>query len=143
VEIHASIEIDRPIADVWRWYAVDHVHNHPRWDPDMRLEQLSDGPMQLGTRIRRTNMRWDNPVEGEMEVVEWEPERAFSLLIHDANMEMRGHVTFAAEGPDRTTITIITDIPGLDQARADFLTGLMRRSVGNVKELCEGDLPAP
>ncbi|MBA3363657.1 MAG: polyketide cyclase, partial [Actinobacteria bacterium] len=41
MKIEASIEIDKPIADVWRWYAEDHVRNHPRWNPDLELEQIS------------------------------------------------------------------------------------------------------
>ena len=64
MEIKVSTEIDRPVADVWRFYAVDHVLNHPRWDPDMHLEQLTDGPIGVGTQIRRVNTRWGEPVEG-------------------------------------------------------------------------------
>jgi hypothetical protein len=39
MRIEVSTTIDRPLAEVWRWYAVEHVRNHPRWDPDMGLEQ--------------------------------------------------------------------------------------------------------
>jgi len=53
VDVQVATEVDRPIADVWRFYAVEHVRNHPRWDPDIHLEQLSNGPIGLGTRIRR------------------------------------------------------------------------------------------
>ena len=53
MKIAVSTVINRPVADVWRWYAVEHVRNHPRWDPDMELEQISEGP--IGTRIRRRN----------------------------------------------------------------------------------------
>jgi hypothetical protein len=67
--VEVSTTIDRPVGVVWHFWAVDHVRNHPRWDPDMELEQISDGPMGLGTRIRRRNLRWGTPVEGEMEVV--------------------------------------------------------------------------
>ena len=140
MEIRAETTIDRPVADVWRWYAVEHVRNHPRWDPDMELEQISDGPMGLGTRIRRRNVRWGEPVEGEMEVVEWEPERAFGMRIHDANMEMRGRATFEADGPDRTLLTVVTEIPGLEESKADFLSSMMERSIGNVKDLLESDV---
>lgn len=140
MEIRAGTTIDRPVADVWRWYAVEHVRNHPRWDPDMQLEQISDGPIGLGTRIRRRNVRWGEPVEGEMEVVEWEPERAFGVRIRDENMEMRGRATFEADGPDRTVLTVVTDIPGLDGSKADFLSSMMERSIGNVKELMEAEI---
>ena len=79
--IEVSTTIDRPVAEVWRWYAVEHVRNHPRWDPDIELEQVSEGPIGLGTRIRRRNVRWGAPIEGEMEIVEWEPERAMATRI--------------------------------------------------------------
>jgi len=39
MRIEVSTTIDRPLAEVWRWYAVEHLRNHPRWDPDMGLEQ--------------------------------------------------------------------------------------------------------
>lgn len=139
MEISAETILDRPVADVWRWYAVEHVRNHPRWDRDMELQQLSDGPMGLGTRIRRRNVRWGTPVEGEMEVVEWEPERTFGLLIRDANMEMHGRAMFEPLGPDRTRLRVITDIPGLDETKADFLSSMMERSIGNVKSLLESE----
>ena len=140
MKITAATTIDRPVADVWRWYAVEHVRNHPRWDPDMELEQISGGPMGLGTRIRRRNVRWGTPVEGEMEVVEWEPERSFKMAIHDANMEMQGRATFEAEGPSRTRLTVVTDIPGLDGSKAEFLSSMMERSIGNVKDLMESEI---
>ena len=140
MKIQVSKEIDRPVADVWRFYAVEHVRNHPRWDPDMELEQISDGPIGLGTKIRRRNRRWGTPVEGEMEVVEFEPERAFALSIRDANMEMHGRTSFEARGPERTLLTVSVDIPGLDaSADMDFLTSMMERSLSNVKQMAEAE----
>jgi uncharacterized protein YndB with AHSA1/START domain len=140
VKIEVSRELDRPVADVWRFYAVEHVRNHPRWDPDMELEQISEGPIGLGTKIRRRNTRWGTPVEGEMEVVEFEPERAFALSIHDANMEMQGRTTFEPREPERTLLTVSVDIPGLDpSADVDFLTSMMERSLSNVKAMVEAE----
>jgi uncharacterized protein YndB with AHSA1/START domain len=49
VEIDVSTIVGRPVATVWDFYAVHHVENHPRWDPDLELEKLSDGPIRLGT----------------------------------------------------------------------------------------------
>jgi uncharacterized protein YndB with AHSA1/START domain len=143
MRIEVSTTIDRPVADVWRWYAVEHVRNHPRWDPDMELEQISDGPMGLGTRIRRRNSRWGESVEGEMEVVEWEPERVMAARIRDSNMDMRGRVTFEEDGPDRTLLRIATDIPGLDESKASHLSAMMQRSAENVKSLLESETWPP
>ena len=138
--IEVSTTIDRPVAEVWRWYAVEHVRNHPRWDPDMELEQVSEGPIGLGTRIRRRNVRWGAPIEGEMEIVEWEPERAMGTRIRDANMDMAGRVTFQKTGPDRMVLAIAADIPGLDESKASHLSAMMQRSAENVKRLAESDL---
>jgi uncharacterized protein YndB with AHSA1/START domain len=144
VDVQVSTEVDRPVEDVWRFYATDHVRNHPRWDPDMHLEQLSDGPIGLGTRIRRVNTRWGMPVEGEMEVVEFDPERAFAVSIHDPNMEAEGRTTFEARGPDMTLVTVTTRLDGMDELeKIEFLTRMMQRSVNNVKRLIENEIASP
>ena len=105
----------------------------------MELEQISDGPMGLGMRIRRRNTRWGKSVEGEMEVVEWDPERAFGVLIHDENMEISGRATFAEPEPGRTLLRIVSDFPGLDESQADFVLSMMQRSVDNMKRLMEAE----
>ena len=55
--IRVSEVIDRPVEEVFRVHALEHVKNHPRWDPHMRLEQVSDGPIGVGTIIKRVNTR--------------------------------------------------------------------------------------
>ena len=140
MEIQVSKEIHRPVADVWRFYAVEHVRNHPRWDPDMHLEQLSEGPIGVGTRIRRVNTRWGQSVEGEMEIVGFEPERAMSALIHDSNMDIQGTATFEPRGAEGTLLTMSIDVPGLDDPKkVEFMRSMMQRSVDNMKALMEGE----
>jgi hypothetical protein len=53
LRVQVSEVIDRPVAEVFHFYAREHVRNHPRWDPDMQLEQVSDGPIGVGTIIRK------------------------------------------------------------------------------------------
>src|SRR5215204_2166323 len=84
VRIEVSQEIDRPVAAVFTFFADDHVRNHPRWDPDIELWRHSDEPIGLGTIIQRRNSRSGTiPVEGTMEVVEYEPNRAFRAVIRE------------------------------------------------------------
>lgn len=144
MEISAAARIARPIADVWRWYAVDHVRNHPRWDPDMQLEQLTPGPIQRGTKIRRRNTRWGTPVDGEMEITEWEPERVLGTHIRDANMEIRGRATFEPLAADETLLTIALQVPGLDDSRAAVMRERLNRTADNIKRLVESEAaPGP
>ena len=142
VKLQVSQVIDRPVAKVFHFLAREHVRNHPRWDPDIELEQVSEGPIGVGTVIRRRNSRSGTPVEGTMEVVEFEPNRVFGTVIHDGPVEMRGRTTFEPEGDDQTTITIIVDLPGMDESMdKSFLTSRMERSVQNMKRLIESEVP--
>ena len=140
LRVQVSGIIDRPVAEVFHFYAHEHVHNHPRWDPDMKLEQVSDGPIGVGTIIRRRNTHSGAPVEGTMEVVEFEPDRAFGVVIHDGPSETRGRVTFKAESPERTTLTISAEFADMDESMESLITSLVERSVRNIKHLIESEV---
>jgi hypothetical protein len=140
VRVEVSEVIDRPAADVFRFCAREHVRNHPRWDPDMELEQVSEGPIGVGTMIRRRNRHTGAPVEGTMEVVEYDPDRAFGVVIREGPAETKGRLTFVPEGDDRTTLTMSAEIPGLDESTdTSLVTSAMERSARNIKHLVESE----
>jgi hypothetical protein len=134
--IEVSEEIDRAVPVVFKFYADDHVRNHPRWDPDIELWRTSDEPIGLGTIIQRRNSRMGTPVEGTMEVVEYEPNRAFGVVIREGSMETDGRATFEEVSEGRTRLTVAADFP-IDESMRDRISGLMQRSVRNIKELTE------
>jgi len=135
-----STVIDRPVATVFRMFAEEHVRNHPRWDPDIKLEQVSAGPMGVGTMIRRWNSRRGTPVEGTMEVVEYEPNHVLGMLIHDGPIEIKGRTVLEAEGEDRTRITHNLEFPGMDDSMdKSFMSSEFQRSLRNIKQLIESE----
>jgi polyketide cyclase/dehydrase/lipid transport protein len=138
VRMEVSEEIDRPVGVVFKFYADDHVRNHPRWDPDIELWRDSDEPMGLGTIVHRRNSHWDTPVEGTMEVVEYEPTRAIGVVIREGSMETDGRATFEEVREGRTLLTVIAEMP-IDESMRDRISGLMQRSVRNIKELIEAE----
>jgi hypothetical protein len=140
MKVEVSQVIDRPLSDVFGFIAIDHVRNHPRWDPDMELEQLTEGPVRVGQVIRRVNSHGGTPVEGTMEVVEFEPERAMATVIHDGPVETHGRITFEAVEPDRTMVTISAESPAIDQSMLPAVRTLMERSAQNMKRLIETEL---
>ena len=141
VKIQVSNVIARPVDRVFHFYAHEHVHNHPRWDPDIELEQMSDGPIGVGTVIRRRNSRSGTHVDGTMEVVEFEPNRAFGMVIHDGPVEMRGRTLFEATGEDRTTMTTTVEFPHMDESMEKrFLISRLERSGQNMKQLIESEV---
>jgi len=140
VNVQVSKVIDRSVAEVFNFYAHEHVRNHLRWDPDMQLEQVSDGPIGIGTIIRRRNTHSGTPVEGTMEVVEFEPDRTMGVVIHDGPTETRGRATFRAESQERTTLTISAEFADMDESMESLITSLIERSALNIKHLIESEV---
>jgi hypothetical protein len=140
LRVQVSKVIDRPVAEVFNFYAHEHLRNHPRWDPDMLLEQVSDGPIGIGTIIRRRKTHSGTPVDGTMEVVEFEPDRSMGVVIHDGPTETRGRATFRAESQERTTFTISAEFADLDESMESLITSLIERSAQNIKHLIESEV---
>ena len=140
MKLSVSKVIDRPPAVVWQFFAVDHLRNHPRWDPKMELRQLTDGPIGVGTRIQRRHTRLGVPIEGTMEVVEFQPERAMGAVIHDSTptgpLEVHSRMTAEPEGEGRTTLTIHLDIPAM---AASMDPSMVEASLSKMKELIEAE----
>lgn len=140
-QFESSQVIDRPIEKVFHFFAVEHVRNHPRWDPDIELWLDSDDPIGVGTVIHRRNKRSGTPVEGTMEVVEFEPNRVVAMLIHDGPAEMRGRTTFEAISDNQTKLTMIIDIPWMDEnTDKTFLNSKLERSAQIRKQLMESEI---
>lgn len=134
--VEVSEVIDRPVGIVFHFYADEHVKNHPRWDPVIELWLESVEPLALGTIIQRRNTRSGTPVRGTMEVVEFERDRAFGVVIREGPMEIPGRATFEPIGPSQTKLTVSADFP-LDGSMQGALTTAMKRSVTNIKQMME------
>lgn len=139
--VDASTIIDRPVADVWEFYAINHVANHPRWDETIELEATEEGPIGVGTVIRRRVTRFGKVTEGTMEVTEFEPESVMRVRTQDGPMTIHGFATFAAIGNEQTELTIGGDIPGIDESLAEQIRVMMDGSVANIKALIEARTP--
>jgi hypothetical protein len=139
VQLELSQVMDRPVSDVFRFYAVEHVRNHPRWDPAIELWLDSDEPIGVGTVIRRRNSRSGTPIEGTMEVVEFEPSKAFGVVTHDGPMEIRGRALFEATEPERTKLMLHVEIPAMDDSMAQPMKAAIEQSLRNMKELIEAE----
>ena len=140
VQIKISQVIDRPVSTVFHFVAEQHVRNHSRWDPDIELWLESDIPIGVGTIIHRRNSRSGTPVEGTMEVVEFESNRVFGTVIHDGPAEMRARMIFEAVNESQTKITTVIAIPGMDESMdKSFIISRLERSGRNRKQLIESE----
>lgn len=141
VTVQVSQIVDRPIAPVFNFFATNHITNHPRWDPDIELERVSDEPIGVGTVIRRRNSRSGTPVEGTMLVTEYDLNRAFATKIQDGPVEILGRAVFEAVEDHRTRITTTIEFPDMDESTdMSFLLSRLERSGELRKSLIEAEL---
>ena len=139
MELEVSAIVDRPVATVWEFYAIHHVENHPRWDPDLELENTTEGPIRVGTVIRRRSTRFDTPTDGTMEVIEFEPQRLMRVKTQDGSMTINGWAAFVEAGDRQTRVTLGGEFPGMDESMADTIKPLMERSAASIKALIEAE----
>ena len=134
MKLDVSESIERPPADVFRFVATDHVQNHPRWDPQMSLVQETPGPIGVGTRIRRSRAGGEVPLEGEMEITEFDPDRTIGGVIRDGPMELRSWMTVEPEGEAASRLTFTVES---DDAPVDMMEEPIKGSLRRIKEMVE------
>ena len=137
--VEASTVVERPVTDVWDFYAVNHVTNHPRWDETVELKATNNGTIGVGTVIQRRVTRFGHVTDGTMEVTEFVPERMMRVRTQDGPMAIDGFASFRAIGDARTEITVGAEIPDIDQSMAEQLRIMARGSVANIKALIESE----
>jgi hypothetical protein len=135
VKLDVSESIERPPADVFHFVATHHVENHPRWDPQMSLVQETPGPIGVGTRIRRSRGGGET-LEGEMEIIEFDPDRRMGAVIRDGPMEIRSLMTVEPEGEAASRLTFTVES---DDVPVDMMEEPIKGSLRRIKETIEGE----
>jgi uncharacterized protein YndB with AHSA1/START domain len=136
MKIEVSEVIDRPPEIVFQFVGPEQVQNHPRWDTTLELEQLTDGPIGVGTVIRRRRTIEGELQEGTMECVEFDPPRALGFTFHDPYMEGIGRMTIETNGRGGSTLTITADMPSIS---IPLDPAPVRQSARRIKELIESE----
>ena len=139
MQVEVSTVINKPVATVWEFYAVNHVENHPRWDPTLELEATSDDPVGLGTVIKRRVTRFGKTTEGTMEIIEFEPEKAFRVRTQDGPMTINGWVLFESVSEKETRISLGGEFPGMGDSMEANIRPMMELSAANIKALIESE----
>lgn len=83
IQAQSSIRINCPLQQVYRHIVIDFFENYPKWSPDLiELEQLSDGPVQIGSIGRQIRCDGGRRLESRFHVTLLKPnqEIAFESL---------------------------------------------------------------
>jgi uncharacterized protein YndB with AHSA1/START domain len=91
--IEGEIVINRPVEKVFDFVADE--RNEPRFNTQMRrAEQISDGPIGLGTRFRAEVVSMGRPVEMEIEFTGFERPHRLASTTRMSAMDVRYTLTF-------------------------------------------------
>ena len=121
----------------------------PKWQPRLvEVEQLREGPLQLGSRLREVREVRGKRLEQIVEVAALEPPRRFGLRIVEGPLPVDGELTLSPteDGGTRLHMHAHGRAPGAMRLLEPLLTlGLKREfrdQYRRLKELVEAGAPA-
>ena len=83
VRFNAEVVINRPVEDVFSFVAQG--ENGPLWNSAVRqMMKTSEGPVGIGTEYWMSRQLPRGPVENTLQVVEYEPNKRYSIQITSA-----------------------------------------------------------
>jgi hypothetical protein len=101
----ATVLVNSPPEEIFDYIGVNFFTNYPKWSPEVvELEQLSAGPMQLGTQARQVRVDQRRRLESRFEVTAYDAGRCLRFagvpdpFVCTYDLEPTGT-------PDRTTLT--------------------------------------
>jgi uncharacterized membrane protein len=78
IQHEVSIQLNRPVEQVFAFLA--DTRNLPTWQSNLiEIEQLSEGPLRVGTQVREVRRMGQRPSENRAEVQVFEPNKRFAL----------------------------------------------------------------
>ena len=97
VHIHGDIVINRPPEEVFD--VVADTTKEPQYNPRMHhAEQITNGPISVGTRFHAQTAGMGRPVDMVIEIIDYQRPHTLSSTTHSTSMDVHGTLTF---DPDR------------------------------------------
>ena len=144
-KIERSIVIGRPVDEVWEF--VHDIANDRLWQTTLvESEQLTDGPMRVGTRVREVRHFLGLKVELAWEVTEFEPKRRSAIKGISGPVPLSGgYLLEPLDAGTRFTVSGELDAHGLFKLAEPVFARITSReleaNLGHLKDLLEADQP--
>lgn len=126
-KVEVRVRIQRPVQDVYAHTSA--VDTMPEWRGDVsEAEQLTDGPLGVGTRIRAGGKALGRSVEIVIEVTDLEPGAKFGYRPVSGPLRTHNVYTFESEaGGTLVTLTDDLELSGIFRLFEPLLAGMVRR----------------
>ena len=139
--VERNIVIDRPIGEVWEY--VNDPSNDVTWQSTLlESEQLTDGPVGVGTRVREVRQFLGVRIETAWEVKEYEPTSRSSIESVSGPVPFKGsYVLESVNGGTKLTVVGELDAHGLFKLAEPVFARMTARelesNLGHLKDLLE------
>jgi uncharacterized membrane protein len=139
--IERSIVIDRPVEEVWEF--VHDTADNILWQTTLaESEKLTEGPMDVGTRVREVRHFLGLRIESTWEMTEYEPNRTSAIRGVSGPIPLSGRYRVEAfEGGTRFTVTGELDAHGFFKLAEPVFARIAGReleaNLGHLKDLLE------
>ncbi|WP_369683375.1 SRPBCC family protein [Nitrosomonas communis] len=142
----ASTLVECSAMDLFKYLGDDLFQNYPKWSPEVKeLEQLTPGPVQLGTLGRQVRVDQGRRSESRFKIFAYEPGERLTLVgvsdpfrctykLQDANSMKSTRLTFTFELLE--LLVVMRPFEALVRVAIKEGAG---RTVQNIKRLVEAD----
>jgi len=140
----ASITINRPTEDVFKFISIDFFQNYPKWSPEViQLEALTEGPVKLGTIARQVRVDQGHRTESKFRVTVYEPNKCLCFTgvsdpyrctyeLADSNLGKTARLSFTFE-----LLEIQMFMRPFEKLIRSVVQDGTERTVRNIKRLAE------
>lgn len=129
VKGESSIEVSKPIEEVFEYVADGFFENYPKWAPEIaELAKTSDGPLDVGTTGRWVREAGDRVEVDTFVITEYQPGRRFAFSTTTGSRHLRASYTFVPVGPDtRLVYSCEVVLAGVLKLAEPLLAGTVRK----------------
>jgi len=125
--------IDKPVKDVFAF--ITNPANMPKWNSAVvSMEQITPGAVGLGTKFKNVGEMMGRRIEGEMEVIAFEPDSKYGFQMHAGPVQVNVTLTFKTVG---TGTKLSLNAQGNPGGLFKLAEGVMQ---GRVKSMMEENL---
>lgn len=97
INLDLGVLIDRPVQAVFAF--ITNPQNMSRWNSAVvSLEQLTPGAVGMGTKFKNVGEMMGRRIEGEMQVVAFEPDAKYGFQMQAGPMQVNMLMTFKTVG---------------------------------------------
>lgn len=126
IQHKATVHLNRPVEQVFSFLTDN--HNLRMWQSNLiESEQLTDGPMRVGTRIREVRRLGRRPSEIQAEITAFEPNRRFATKTLIEPLVTVSYEFEAEDSGTRLTYTFVMLTRGMMRLLQPLISGSIKK----------------